>query len=123
MVRPLTAGLLHRPGNPGTKGKLLAKSLEAYTLGLETINRVTMTYRIENFCTLVCNAWELLLKAKILDATGNREDIYYKAHAGEKRRSLCYRTVWERCSSTSATAPAGTSSVSRSSATPPSICS
>lgn len=51
MSRPLTAGLLHRPGNPGTKGRLLAKSVEAYLLALETINRLTVTYRVE---TLLC---------------------------------------------------------------------
>lgn len=98
MARPLTAGLLHRPGNPGVEGKLLAKSLEAYLLALETINRLTITYRIETFCALVCNAWELLLKAKILEdahETGastrasrarQREAIYRPPRDGEKRR-------------------------------------
>lgn len=91
MAHPLTAGLLHRPGNPGAKGKLLAKSLEAYLLALETINRLTITYRVETFCTLVCNAWELLLKAKILDGTTDRQAIYYKNKAGERPRSLSLR--------------------------------
>lgn len=77
MTRPMTAGLLRRKGNPGTKGKLLAKSVEAYLLALETINRLTITYRVETFCALVCNAWEVLLKAKIIEDTGARTAIYY----------------------------------------------
>lgn len=79
-------GLLHRRGNPGTKGKLLEKSLEAYLLALETINRLTITYRVETFCTLACNAWELLLKAKILDDTDDKNAIYRPPRPGEARR-------------------------------------
>ena len=96
MLRPTTAGLLRRPGNPGTKGKLLAKSLEAYLLALETINRLTITYRIETFCTLSCNAWELLLKAKILDDTRQRASIYYPAQTGQPARSLSLRDCLQR---------------------------
>lgn len=86
--RPMTAGLLRRRGNPGTKGKLLGKSVEAYLLALETINRLTITYRVETFCTLICNAWELLLKAKVLEDTADRKAIYYASQPGESRRSL-----------------------------------
>jgi Protein of unknown function (DUF3644)/EC042_2821-lke REase len=86
LTRPRPTGLLHRRGNPGTKGKLLAKSLEAYLLALETINRLTITYRVETFCTLACNAWELLLKAKILDDTDDKHAIYRPPRPGEGRR-------------------------------------
>jgi hypothetical protein len=88
VTRPITSGLLHRPGNPGTKGKLLAKSLEAYLLALETINRLTITYRIETFCALACNAWELLLKAKILEDSGSKRAIYRPVRPGERPKSL-----------------------------------
>lgn len=88
MSPSLTAGLLHRRGNPGIKGRLLAKSVEAYVLALETINRLTITYRIETFCTLTCNAWELLLKARILDQTHDRNAIYYRTARHGLRRSL-----------------------------------
>jgi hypothetical protein len=91
MTRRLTASLLNRPGNPGTKGKLLAKSVEAYLLALETINRLTITYRTETFCTLMCNAWELLLKAKMLEDSGQRTVIWYPVKVGERRRSLSLR--------------------------------
>ena len=46
------------------KKHLVDKSFEAYILALETINRFTIQYRLETFCYLICNAWELLLKAK-----------------------------------------------------------
>ena len=49
------------------KKRLVDKSFEAYILALETINRIAIQYRLETFCYLICNAWELLLKAKILD--------------------------------------------------------
>ena len=88
MIGPFTRGLVRHRGNPGTKGRLLAKSLEAYLLALETINRVTITYRIENFCTLMCNAWELLLKAKVLDDAGSRSSIYYPRGRGGPLRSI-----------------------------------
>ena len=88
MGGPFSSGLVGHRGNPGTKGRLLAKSLEAYLLALETINRVTITYRIENFCTLVCNGWELLLKAKVLDDAKSRSAIYYPRKRGEPLRSI-----------------------------------
>ncbi|MFC2059608.1 DUF3644 domain-containing protein [Chloroflexota bacterium] len=41
-------------------------SIEAFILALETINRPSIRYRMEAFCILYCNAWELLIKAKLL---------------------------------------------------------
>jgi len=35
-----------RRGNPGLCGKLLDKSVEAYILALETINRLSIQYRV-----------------------------------------------------------------------------
>lgn len=66
------------------KQSLVDNSIEAYVLGLETINRLTIRYRIEAFCMLICNAWELLLKAKIIEDAGGEDAIYYKG-AGNKR--------------------------------------
>jgi hypothetical protein len=74
-------------GNPGLKGKLLDKSTEAYILSLETINRLSVKYRIENFSYLICNAWELLLKTKILDHSKDRKSIYYKTEKGQRPRT------------------------------------
>ena len=78
------------------KARLLDKSLEAYVLSLETINRLTIQYRLESFCYLFCNAWELLLKAKMLDDSGDQEAIYYKPQPREPRRTLSLRDCLKR---------------------------
>lgn len=80
-----------KPGNPGLKGRLLEKSVEAYILSLETINRLSIKYRVETFCYLLCNAWELLLKSKILNDSASRAAIYYKKKRSKPRRSLALR--------------------------------
>lgn len=82
--------------NPGLKGRLVEKSIEAYVLALETINRLSIHYRVETFCYLICNAWELLLKAKILDDEGKRTAIYYKKQRGKPRHSLSLRDCLNR---------------------------
>lgn len=71
--------------------RLVSKSIEAMILALETVNRLSVHYRIETFCFLVCNAWELLLKAKIIQGTNQVESIYYKQDPGKEKRSLSLR--------------------------------
>ncbi len=74
------------------KKRLIDKSVEAYALALETINRITIQYRLEAFCYLICNAWELLLKAKLLKDEGKKEAIYYKGRQKEEiKRTLSLR--------------------------------
>ncbi len=73
------------------KARLVDKSLEAYVLALETINRLTIQYRLESFCYLFCNAWELLLKARMLDVEVDQEAIYYKPQIGKPKRTLSLR--------------------------------
>jgi hypothetical protein len=87
----------HR-GNPGLKGRLVNKSVEGYILALETINRLSIQYRVETFCYLICNAWELLLKAKILDDAGKDRDAIYrgKKKRGERRESISLRECLNR---------------------------
>ncbi len=75
-------------GNPGLKGKVLDKSVEAYILALEIINQLSIKYRIETFTYLICNAWELLLKAKIIDSSNNNKSIYYPKQRLQPRRSF-----------------------------------
>ena len=72
--------------------------MSGYILALETINRVSIKYRVEAFCYLICNAWELLLKAKILvDASNDRNAIYRgKKKRGERRESLSLRECLNR---------------------------
>lgn len=54
---------------------LLDKSEEAFLMAIEIYNKPTISYRLEGFTFFICNAWELLLKSKMLQ---NNEDIYYK---------------------------------------------
>lgn len=83
-------------GNPGLKERLLENSIEAYVMALETINRLSIKYRVEAFAYLICNAWELLLKAKVIEDAGSRKAIYYKKKRGEPRRSLALRDCLKR---------------------------
>lgn len=75
----------------GLQRRLTDASIEAYILALETINRLSVTYRIETFAYLICNAWELLLKAKIIQDTGNPKAIFYKTKRGAPKRSWSLR--------------------------------
>lgn len=52
----------------------LNKSEEAFLMAIEIYNKPTIKYRLEGFAFFICNAWELLLKAKMLK---NGENIYY----------------------------------------------
>ena len=78
------------------KERLLDKSIEAYVLALETINRLTIQYRCEAFCYLFCNAWELLLKSKILADASIDDAIFYKQKQGQPKRSLSLRGCLKR---------------------------
>jgi len=55
--------------------KMIEKSIEAFTMALEIYNKPTIKYRVEGFALFVCNAWELMLKAKLLK---DGKPIYYK---------------------------------------------
>ena len=54
--------------------RLLNKSIEAFIMGLEIYNKPTIRYRIEGFSFFVCNAWELMLKAHLINIG---KSIYY----------------------------------------------
>lgn len=58
--------------------QLLNKSENAFLLALEIYNKSTVEYRLESFCILFINAWELLLKAKIIEDTKNSKSIFIK---------------------------------------------
>lgn len=55
--------------------RLVEKSIEAFILSLEIYNKPTIKYRVEGFSFFIVNAWELMLKAELV----NRGiSIYYK---------------------------------------------
>src|ERR1035437_1667405 len=88
---PMSSGGQYR----GLSRRLLNKSVEAYVLSLETINRLSITYRVENFAYLICNAWELLMKAKLAHESG-RESIYYLRQWGDRPRTISLRDCLSR---------------------------
>lgn len=60
-----------------TVDQLLDKSREAFVLAIEVYNRPSIRYRVEGFAFFICNAWELMIKAKIIRDRG-MSAIYYK---------------------------------------------
>lgn len=54
--------------------RLINKSIEAFIMGLEIYNKPTIKYRIEGFSFFIVNAWELMLKAELLN---RGESIYF----------------------------------------------
>ncbi len=63
-------------------------------MAIEIYNKPTLKYRVEGFAFFVCNAWELMLKAKIIKDKGEQE-IYYKDN-GTRTLNLerCMRLVF-----------------------------
>ena len=59
------------------QSKLLDKAKEAFILAIEIYNKPTIKYRVESFSFLICNAWELMLKAHLLERDGD-DSIYFK---------------------------------------------
>lgn len=56
--------------------RLLDKSTEAFIMGIEIYNKPTIKYRTEGFSFFICNAWELMLKAKLIKDFGE-QSIYF----------------------------------------------
>lgn len=59
------------------KDKLIEKSKEAFCMAIELYNKPTIKYRVEGFSLFICNAWELMLKAHMINTLGETS-IYYK---------------------------------------------
>jgi len=57
--------------------KLIEKSKEAFLVAIELYNKPSIRYRVEGFSIFICNAWELLLKAHMINTFGYTS-IYYK---------------------------------------------
>jgi len=77
---------------------LLNKSIQAVLAAIEIYNKPDFGYREETFSILMVNAWEILLKAKIvLDSKNKIESLYtkdkQKPNEYLKSRSGNYRTI------------------------------
>ena len=71
--------------------RLVDKSLSAAVAAIEVYNKPDFRYREESFCILMLNAWELLLKARILlENHGDAKSIevweYYTTKGGGKSK-------------------------------------
>lgn len=56
---------------------MIEKSKEAFVMAIEIYNKPTIKYRVEGFSFFICNAWELMLKAHMINKFGENS-IYYK---------------------------------------------
>lgn len=56
--------------------KLIRRILDVFTLALDVYNRPNLSNRVEAFTIMMVNAWELFLKAEILDTLG-QERVFY----------------------------------------------
>ena len=62
---------------PTLSAKIVAKAQSAMISAVEVYNRPSFNYREETFAILALNAWELLLKAKILHDGGNKPRLIW----------------------------------------------
>lgn len=59
--------------------KLVDKAKEAFIMAIEIYNKPSIRYRVEGFGFFICNAWELMLKAYMINRFGD-SSIYFKNH-------------------------------------------
>lgn len=76
-----------------TVNRLVEKSKESFILGIEVYNKPTIKYRIEGFSFFICNAWELLLKAHLINLYGY-DKIIHKNNTRVKGLSDCIKMVF-----------------------------
>lgn len=82
-----------------TYDQLISKAKESFILAIEIYNRPSIRYRVEGFSFFICNAWELMLKAKILKDNG-KDAIYYKDSANRtKSLEKCIELVFTNAKS------------------------
>lgn len=55
---------------------LLDKSIDAFMLAIEIYNKPTITYRLDSFIILLSNAWDNVMKVKLIKDNGI-DSIYY----------------------------------------------
>lgn len=56
--------------------RLIDKAKEAFVMAIEIYNKPSINYRLEGFSFFICNAWELMLKAHMINKLGVSA-IYY----------------------------------------------
>jgi hypothetical protein len=72
--------------------QLVNKSIDCMVSAIEMYNKPDFRYREEVFCIMAINAWELLLKAKLLkDNNNNLSSIYVREYINKKDGSKSKR--------------------------------
>ena len=66
--------------------RMVQKSEEAFIFAIEVINKPTSKHRTENFVFNICNAWELILKAKIVRDLGENKIYLDKQYIRRNRK-------------------------------------
>lgn len=79
--------------NADINERLIDKSQEAFLLAIELYNRPTIRYHAEGCCFFLCNAWELMLKARISKTMGERA-VFYPASSRSLSLSDCVKKVF-----------------------------
>ena len=69
--------------------KLLSKSQEAFLLAIEIYNKPSIRYRVEGFSFFICNAWELMLKARLIKTRGESSIVKAKLFCPEIAGLFC----------------------------------
>lgn len=57
--------------------RLIEKAKESFVMAIEVYNKPSIRYRLEGFSFFICNAWELMLKAHLINTSGE-DSVYYK---------------------------------------------
>ena len=74
--------------------RLKNKSIEAFLLAIEIYNKPTIKYRVEGFSFFIVNAWELMLKAHLVNTKGEGS-IYYPDNPNRSLSiDVCVRRVF-----------------------------
>ena len=82
--------------NQTTVSRLINKAKEAFVMAIEIYNKPSIQYRLEGFSFFICNAWELMLKAHIINKYGE-EAVYYMDKKNRTISALSVgRAVFER---------------------------
>ena len=66
---------------------LLEKSVQAALSAIELYNKPNFSYREESFCILIVNAWELLLKARLIEVSDGGENALYIVDDSKKKKN------------------------------------
>lgn len=74
--------------------QLIEKSEDAFLLALEIYNKPTVEYRVEAFCILFINSWELLLKAYLIEEVKNTKVIFIKG--SKQQETITFTTALAR---------------------------